>query len=403
MLAAFRVRSYRFQWPGDLLTSWAFEMETLILGWYVLVETGSVTLLAALGALQYLGTLIAPLFGLAGDRLGRRGVLCVMRATYAILATTMMGFGLTDVLTPYHVFAIVFLMGLVRPSDLVMRNSLIGDTIPRQSLMSALGFSRATQDSAKIAGALAGASLLSALGMGVTYVAITGFYLASLAFTFGVSKTHPRPAPVESEGVTLAAPSPWRDLQDGLAYAWKTPNVRMVLWLAFLVNLTAVPLTTGLLPYVVKEIYLMDANGLGRIVAGYAGGALAGSLLLAWAGGLWRPALLMYLCAASWYGLLLWFGQISTSGIGAWALAGIGFFHSATMVTMGVALIGWTAPLYRGRVMGARSFAVMGVPIGLMASGPFIESTDFQTTLYVYCAIGIFTIAWLMIKTRKEI
>src|SRR3954453_16948321 len=44
-LAPFRIRNYRFQWPADLLTSWAFEMETLILGWYVLVETGSVLLL----------------------------------------------------------------------------------------------------------------------------------------------------------------------------------------------------------------------------------------------------------------------------------------------------------------------------------------------------------------------
>ena len=44
-LAPFRIRNFRFQWPADLLTSWAFEMETLILGWYVLVETGSVLLL----------------------------------------------------------------------------------------------------------------------------------------------------------------------------------------------------------------------------------------------------------------------------------------------------------------------------------------------------------------------
>ena len=28
-LAPFRIRSFRFQWPADLLTSWAFEMETL--------------------------------------------------------------------------------------------------------------------------------------------------------------------------------------------------------------------------------------------------------------------------------------------------------------------------------------------------------------------------------------
>ncbi|MDH4325886.1 MAG: arabinose ABC transporter permease, partial [Betaproteobacteria bacterium] len=40
--APFRVRSFRFQWPADLATSWAFEMEALILGWYVLTTTGSV-------------------------------------------------------------------------------------------------------------------------------------------------------------------------------------------------------------------------------------------------------------------------------------------------------------------------------------------------------------------------
>src|SRR6202171_591969 len=66
-LAPFRIRNFRFQWPADLLTSWAFEMETLILGWYVLVETGSVLLLTLFASLNYVGTLIAPLFGVVGD------------------------------------------------------------------------------------------------------------------------------------------------------------------------------------------------------------------------------------------------------------------------------------------------------------------------------------------------
>ena len=64
-LAPFRVRAFRFQWPADLATSWAFEMETLILGWYVLVETGSVLLLTLFASLTYIGTLIAPMFGMA--------------------------------------------------------------------------------------------------------------------------------------------------------------------------------------------------------------------------------------------------------------------------------------------------------------------------------------------------
>src|SRR5205809_7493516 len=89
-LAPFRIRSFRFQWPADLLTSWAFEMETLILSRYVMVNTGSVLWLTAFGSLQYIGTLAAPLFGVLGDRLGSRAMLCAMRACYATLAALMM-------------------------------------------------------------------------------------------------------------------------------------------------------------------------------------------------------------------------------------------------------------------------------------------------------------------------
>src|SRR5437763_13813427 len=85
MLAPFQVRSFRFQWPADLLTSWGIEMENLVLGWYILVETGSVLALTLFWALQYLGTLIARVFGMAGDRIGHRTVLCAMRAAYALV------------------------------------------------------------------------------------------------------------------------------------------------------------------------------------------------------------------------------------------------------------------------------------------------------------------------------
>ena len=89
ILAPFAVRSFRFQFPADLLTSWASEMEVLILGWYILTETGSVLLLTVYGSLQYAGTLIAPMFGLAGDRLGHRNVLVRDAAVYAALAALM--------------------------------------------------------------------------------------------------------------------------------------------------------------------------------------------------------------------------------------------------------------------------------------------------------------------------
>jgi hypothetical protein len=41
MLAPFPGAQLPLPVAADLLTSWAFEMETIILGWYVLVETRS--------------------------------------------------------------------------------------------------------------------------------------------------------------------------------------------------------------------------------------------------------------------------------------------------------------------------------------------------------------------------
>ena len=156
-VAAFRVRSFRYQWSADLLTSWAFEMETLVLGWYVMVNTGSVVWLTAFGSLQFLGTLAAPMFGVLGDRLGGRAMLCAMRAIYTALGALLMTLALAGVLSPAWVLVVAALAGIVRPNDLVMRNTLIGETIPPAHLIGALGMSRATMVSARVGGALAGA------------------------------------------------------------------------------------------------------------------------------------------------------------------------------------------------------------------------------------------------------
>src|SRR5439155_16042654 len=122
--APFRNRSFRFQWPADLLTSCAFEMETLILGWYVLVETNSVLFLTVFGALLYGGTLIAPILGVASDRVGHRNLLAGMRAIYAVVAATLMAFAFSGVLSPLLVCVMAAVTGIVRPSDMGLRGAM---------------------------------------------------------------------------------------------------------------------------------------------------------------------------------------------------------------------------------------------------------------------------------------
>jgi MFS family permease len=297
-LAPFRIRNYRFQWPADLLTSWAFEMETLILGWYVLVETGSVLLLTLFASLNYGGTLIAPMFGVVGDRIGHRDLLAMMRATYAVLAATLMTLALTGYLTPFYVFIIVAIMGLVRPSDLGVRGALVANIMPHNYLIGAISISRTTMDTARITGALSGAGLFASLGMGPAYIAIVSLYVTSTLLTLCVVAPS-KPHPIDEAADGALRRSPLRDLKEGVAYVWSSPRMRAAIWIAFLANLTAYPLSNGLLPYIARDIYGTNQTGLGYLSASFAVGSLCGSIALSLIGGV-RVARLMIAATVVW-------------------------------------------------------------------------------------------------------
>ena len=383
LLAPFQVRSFRFQYPADLLTSWGTEMENLILGWYVLVATGSVLLLTLFGSLQYFGTLGAPVLGIVGDRLGHRNMLCAMRIGYAALASIVMVLAFIDVLRPVHVFIIAGIAGLVRPSDFAMRSALVAETMPADRFISAMGASRTTSDSARTVGALAGAGLFAAVGMGPAYAAITGFYLVGFLLTLGI-----RAVPIGGVSAVTVRLSLWRGLREGFAYLWDTPSSLAALWLAFLVNMTAYPLTSGLLPFVARDIYHTDQTGLGYLIASFAFGAVLGSIVISMAGRAIRPARMMIVFALAWYVMLLVFVHTESLGAGCAALVLAGIAQSLSLVPMSALLL-HGAGAFRGRVMGMRMLAIYGLPIGLTAAGALIDRIGFGLTASIYCGIGL--------------
>jgi predicted MFS family arabinose efflux permease len=400
-LAPFRIRNYRFQWPADLLTSWAFEMETLILGWYVLVETRSVLLLTVLASLNYVGTLVAPLFGVVGDRIGHRDLLAMMRATYAVLAATLMTLALTGRLTPAWVMVIVSIMGLVRPSDLGVRGALVANIMPHDLLIGAISVSRTTMDTARIAGALSGAGLFAALGIGPAYVAIVVLYLVATLLTLCVvAPARPHPADEFADGPPYR--SPLRDLKEGLAYVWTTPRMRAAMWIAFLANLTAFPLSNGLLPYIVREIYGAQQTALGYLSASFAIGSLIGSMVLSLTGGI-RVARLMIGAAVAWYAMLFVFAEIQTVPAAMACLMLAGFSQSLTMISIAVILMRSASEHFRGRVMGVRMMVIYGLPLGLLAAGSLIDLIGFAATGTLYAASGLALMLVIVLHWRADL
>lgn len=395
VFAPFRSRDFRFQWVSDLATSWALEMEMLILGWYVLVTTGSVLWLTAIGAMNYGGTLLAPVFGLIGDRIGHRNLLCLMRATYTTLAGTLLFLFATEQATIPLIFIIAGLLGLVRPSDIGVRSALVAHTIPARRLGGAVALSRTTHDSARIVGTLTGAGLFAAFGIAAAYLLVTACYALSLIMTLAISA----PAKVK----TGTRRSPFRDLVEGLRYVWMTPHIQAAMWLACLVNFTAFPITSGLMPYVAKNIYGLDQTGLGMLIACFAVGAFIGSIAMAVMRRSVRSGQMMIISCAVWHALLVAFVFTTDLRLGMTLLVIAGFMQSLSMISLAFMLLRTSEPNIRGRVMGVRMLAIYSMPIGLLVAGVLIPKFGYTATAAGYAGSGFLLTLWIALYWRRSV
>jgi len=393
MASAFSVRSFRFQWPADLATSWAFEMEALILGWYVLAATGSVQQLVIVAALAWLGSLFSPFFGLVGDRIGHRTLLCLTRAIYAVLAAILTVLTLTDALRPWHVFALAGIGGLMRPSDMVMRHVIVGQTMQPGMLLGALGISRTTSDIARVFGAIAGTGGVALVGMGAAYAVVTMMYVVAFLLSLGVAKIHSAAAPAH----------PLADLKQGFAYVWQKADLLGAFAVAFLVNLLAYPFFLGLLPYVAKDVYAVGQAGLGYLAGAFWLGALIGSMVVGANHFPLRAARVMLWSAGLWFASILVFGQTTTFSFGLALLFAGGFVHSFCMTPLAAVMLRSSDEAMRGRVMGVRMLAIWGLPLGLLAAGPLIAWIGYSTTTVFYSTLGLAATIAIGYRWRKAL
>ena len=381
ILDAFQVRSFRFQWPSDGLTLWAFEMETLVLGWYILTATDSPALVGLIGTLRFGGTLFGPIYGVLTDKVNRRILLITDRAVLAVIALGFAVLALSGALQPWHAFVLAFLTGIVRNLDNVVTQALLADVMPSRSLSNALALSRSVMDISRIIGALLGGALLGALGMGEAYLAVVLLYAGSSLISVGIV--------LKSQTVNMDDSGWLTNLKGGFSYIRRDQAIFGPLVLAFLVNLTLFPAVNGLMPIVAREIYDKGPNGLAVMQAAPGLGALIGSVWLAAHAQTAAPMRRMMIGIVLWHLSMLAFAMMGLWLAALVTLVVFGTMTSLAMISMSMTLLHASPAEYRGRVMGVRSLAVYGLPMGLLISGLIAEWLGIRTALAINSIVGL--------------
>jgi MFS family permease len=178
--------------------------------------------------------------------------------------------------------------------------------------------------------------------------------------------------------------------------------MQAAMWVAFLVNLTAYPLSNGLLPYIARTIYGTNQTGLGYLSASFAIGSLMGSIALSMIGGI-RVARLMIAATMAWYSALLLFVQMQTLPTALVCLLLTGFCQSLSMIAVAVILMRTSSEHFRGRVMGVRMMVIYGLPLGLLAAGSLIEEIGFAATGTLYAVAGLALMLAIVLRWRADL
>ena len=380
IVQSFRYRNYRFLWSSDGIVGWSLEIEFLVLGWFILVESGSPFFVGLMGSLRYIGTLLAPLYGLIGDRYNRSRILLVIRVSFSTIAIVVLVLSLVGSVQIWHIFVAMTLSGSLRIFDGVTSQSMVAEIVPRAWLSNAISLSRITKNTAHIGAAVLGSRLLQTSGLGPSYAVIAVLHLIGSILTY--------PIRLERCGQPFTV-GLIKGMKQGTIYVWRHDKIPGILFLAFVVNMTAFPISTGLLPVIARDLYDAGPQGLATIAASIAIGALAAAVLLAWNNPTPKTGRILFTSIGCWYLLLLVLVNVDDYLLALFILLAIGFSTSFCMIFMHSLLLRVTSTRYVGRVIGYRGMAIYGLPIGLFCGGLIAETIGVRAAITTNAILGL--------------
>ncbi|HEM7850894.1 MFS transporter [Burkholderia multivorans] len=265
----FRHAPFRRFWGTRVMSSLAFQILSVAIGWYVYALTHSAFALGLVGLAQFVPMFALTLVvGQVADRFDRRRIATICQSVEALAAGVFLLGAAQGWLAAPGVYALAAIVGTARAFESPSVSSLLPAVVPRAELPRATALSTSANQAAQILGPAFG-GLLYGLGAPVAF----GTSVAAFAIAGLLSGTIPlRSAPPAREPVTL------RSVFSGIAFIRREPAILGALSLDLFAVLFGG--ATALLPIYARDILQVGPWGLGALRAAPAVGALAGTLWL---------------------------------------------------------------------------------------------------------------------------
>lgn len=361
MFRALQHRNFQLFFGGQLISLIGTWMDTVAEAWLVYRLTGSSLLL---GTVAFAGQipvfLLAPIGGMAADRLNRRSIVVATQTASMILAGILAALTISGRVKVWEVVLLAALMGVVNAFDIPARQAFLVEMVGREDLMNAIALNSSMFNGARVIGPAIAGILVASIGEGWCFFANSVSYIAVIAGLLLMKINRRSPEAVASVLEHIA---------EGFYFVRQTKPIFALLLLLGLVSLVAMPYSV-LMPVFAARILHGNARTLGVLMGATGVGALTGALILASRTGLKGLSKWVAFSCTGFGAALILFSFSHWYLVSVALLVPVGLFMMVQMASSNTLIQAMVPDRLRGRTMAVYSMMFMGMaPLGSLLAG----------------------------------
>lgn len=366
---AFQNRNFRFLFASSMASFLGMQMMFIGRGLLAWDLTGSFAITGFLSLSFGLPMLLlSPFGGATADRLEKRQVMFLARVVSGVLALLTAMFIVTDVISVPILFALGLVQGTMFAFMMPTQQAVLKELVPQTQFLNAMALNAAAMSGSAIFGPLVAIGLIAIADIEAAYFMYGAMSALSAVFIMRLPKSVSHLLPDGEQRPSILA-----DIVEGAKYVLSKSTLRLLLLMAFIPALFAMPFQIVLPGFATDT--LGNEGYLGIIIGASGIGAFLGSMTLASLGDFKRKALLQ-LCAGVLMGLALLTLGLGQKAFGLPAALVAATFLALAMNTYqtlnGTMVMTAADPRYMGRVMSIMmmtfsTMPLMAYPIGLAA------------------------------------
>jgi MFS family permease len=390
-----RHRNYRLYFAGQGISISGTWMQNVAQAWLIVELTHSPLAVGLLAVCQFGPYGILGLFGgTIADRLNQRRLMIGTQAAFMVSATALAILALTHNATVWEVYLLAAVNGCVTVLDTPVRQSFTIQMVGRDELPNAIALNSSLFNASRIIGPAIAGAIIAVAGVGLCFLFNALSFVAVIIALLLMREDELFPVGRDERRSVL------RGAGEGLAYAWRSGVIRMVLVMMLIVSTVGINFNV-LLPLLAARTLHAGPVVFGLLSAIFGLGALAGALASASIG---RASMRVLMTGAAGFSvaeLVLAPLHVVWAAALALLITGLAFslYTSQSNATLQLAV----PDRLRGRVLGLYGYVFFGTaPVGGLLAGWLAQMGGTQLAFLVAGGSGIVAVLYGLLTLRAS-